>query len=95
MTRTSGARCFTATAMPAMSPPPPTGTTIASSFGRGREHLERDRALARDDQRIVEGRHEPRAGLRGELLRVRERGRVVVTFEHDAARRDARCSRPS
>ena len=66
-----------------MSPPPPTGTTIASSFGRGREQLERDRALARDDQRIVERGHEPRAGSSGDRLRVRERGRVVVAFELD------------
>ncbi len=50
-----------ATAQPAIMPPPPTGTTIVSISGRVLQHLQRDRALARDDARIVVGMDEDQA----------------------------------
>jgi hypothetical protein len=44
--------------MPAIKPPPPTGTKIASSAARLAQHLHADSALAGDDFRIVIRMHE-------------------------------------
>ncbi len=51
--------------MPEISPPPPIGTTSVSSCGHVLEHLERDRALAGHDQRVVVRRNveQPALGL--------------------------------
>ena len=48
--RTSGRADLTAIAMPAHSPPPPTGTTTLRQVGHVLEQLEPERALAGDDR---------------------------------------------
>ena len=55
-TRTFGATPFTAQAMPAMSPPPDSGTTTVSTSGQSSKQLQADRALPRDHVRMIEGR---------------------------------------
>ena len=48
-----GAWAARSAAMPAMSPPPPTGTNTASKLAQLAAELHRDGALAADDLRIV------------------------------------------
>ena len=60
-------RAATAAAIPAMSPPPPTGNDDRVDAGRVLEDLEPDRALAGDHERVVERVDERRARL-GEVL---------------------------
>ena len=56
MTRTAGASAATATEMPAISPPPLTGTRMVRDVGPLLEDLEADGALPGDDVRVVERR---------------------------------------
>ena len=63
-----GLACLTAAATPDSSPPPPTPATTTVTSGRSVEDLQARAALARDDIRIVEGRHVYRAPLRQYLL---------------------------
>ena len=75
---------FSATATPEMSPPPPIGTTTSSRSGHCSSSSSADRALARDDARVVERVHEDQVlrGLDAQGLRV---GLVVVgAVEHHA-----------
>ena len=53
-----GTSAFAASAVPPMSPPPPTGVLITSSAGNLRQQLERGGALPRDDSRVIERMHE-------------------------------------
>ena len=64
MTRACGMIAFSASPMPPISPPPPTGTSMASTRAPARQ-LEADRALAGDDTRVIEGmdEDEPALGL--------------------------------
>ena len=73
-----------ATAQPAIMPPPPTGTTRMSSSGHVLQHLERDRALAGDDARIVVGMHEDELLRRGQAMRLGGRLRQRVAVQHHA-----------
>ena len=67
-----------------MSPPPPTGTKIAADVAElVAQDLVGDRALAGDDQRIVERVHERQAGLAHELVAPRLRLGVAVAGEDD------------
>jgi hypothetical protein len=54
-------------AMPAISPPPPIGTDQRVDLRRVLQQLERDRALAGDDLRVVERVDEGEAALRLQL----------------------------
>ena len=70
---TPGRSARSAIAIPAASPPPPTGSTnVADVRQLGRE-LEPDRALARDHALVLERVHERRAGLLGARERRGER----------------------
>ena len=69
--------------MPASSPPPPTGTTIASHVGRLLEDLERHRALAGDHVRVVERMDERQAFARGDRLGLGARFGQVGAVQHD------------
>ena len=68
-----------------MSPPPPTGTKIAVEVAEPlAQDLEADRALAGDDERIVERMDERHARSRPRARRsVRFGVGVVVADEHD------------
>ena len=68
ITRVCGERAAHTVAQPAMSPPPPTGTSNASSVLDVVEQLERDRALPGHHQGIVERVHEHHAALGGEFV---------------------------
>jgi hypothetical protein len=88
-------------AMPEISPPPPIGTISRSISGASVEHLDRDRALAGDDLRIVEGvddgealrlRHVARKGQRlvdilANRMTLAPCPRVCVTFTVGVVRR--------
>ena len=56
-----GRDSFTAAAMPASNPPPPTGTTTAATSGALLEDLQAGSALAGDDPRVIERRHDGQA----------------------------------
>ena len=58
-----GLMAFAAMAMPEISPPPPIGITSTSRSGTLLQHFERDRALARDDMRIVVRMHPDQPAL--------------------------------
>ena len=81
ITRMSGRSALIAMAMPESSPPPPSGTTTVSASRRLLEQLQADRALARDDRRVVERRHQHAT------LGIGARGRVALlerlAREHD------------
>ena len=67
-------------ATPAISPPPPTGTTTIDSSGTLTNELERDRRLARDRVRVVVRRHEPQVVIgRTQLERMTLGFLVAVT----------------
>ena len=72
-TSTSGRADLTAIAMPAASPPPPTGTTTLREIGHVLEQLEPERALPRDDVRVVERVDERQPAPRARA-RARRRG---------------------
>ena len=61
-----GRSAFAAVEQPAISPPPPIGTTSSVEVGRVLEQLERGRALAGHDARVVVRRDERQAALLGE-----------------------------
>ena len=69
--------------MPAMSPPPPTGTKIAETRPAVTQDLGRNRALTGNDQRIVERMNERRSGFRGKLVGTQLRVARSVAREHD------------
>ena len=74
----------TAKAMPAISPPPESGTTIVSSSGRSSRISSADRALAGDDVRMVEGRDVDQAFVRDQPVDLALR--VVLALADDADR---------
>ena len=65
-TRARGASALTAVATPAISPPPPTGTTTVVEVVDLGDQLERDGALPRHHERLVVGMHERQSALGGE-----------------------------
>ena len=81
-TRACGASALTAVATPAISPPPPTGTTTVSRSSTLGGELEPDGALPGHHERLVVGVHERQPALGGE--RAGERLTVVgVAVELD------------
>ena len=69
--------------MPAIRPPPPIGTTSTSSSGASASISSAERALARDDRRVVEGMDEGEVALGGKPMRI-GRGLVhALALEHD------------
>ena len=71
--RTAGARALTATAMAAISPPPPTGHHDRADVRQLLEDLQADRALAGGGERILEGvdvARRPSASACGQRRRV-------------------------
>ena len=84
MIRTFGYRYFTYTAIPAIRPPPPIGTKIASTLPAGLpQDLHADRALAGDDVGIVERMHEDEVTLARQHQGALERAVVVIPMQHD------------
>ncbi len=69
--------------MPAMRPPPPTGTNTAVRCAILPQDLHADRALTGDDERIVERMDEDAAGLAREFVAPCLRVGVAVAGEHD------------
>ena len=82
MTRAPGMIDFSASPTPPISPPPPTGTSTASSVGHLLGQLEADRALAGDDTGVVEGMDEDEPAL-GLELHCAGIGLVVVLSVQD------------
>ena len=83
ITLMSGLSPRAATAQPAIMPPPPTGTTRVSSSGTSSQHLQRDRALAGDDARIVVGMDEHQPLGRGQAMRLGAGLGQRVAVQHD------------
>ena len=81
--------------MPAMSPPPPIGTTIASRSGASASISRRDGALARHHRRVVVGVDEREALGRREPVRLLRRLVEGLAEQHHPGAVAARCSRPS
>ncbi len=91
MTRISGRRAFTAAATPAISPPPDSCTTMCPDIRHRLDHLETERALARDDIRMVEGRDRHHALLGDQPLDLDLR--IVLAAPDDAYLRPQRLDR--
>ena len=89
-TRTSGRSAFTATAIPAASPPPPMPDHDRAHLGALLQDLQPDRALPGDDVRVVEGVDEDRAGL---AARTPARPRSVSSTTWPCSRTSAPYSR--
>ena len=68
-------------AMPPISPPPPTETSSVSRSGACRDELERERALAQQRLRLIEGVYRQRARLRRPGLAGRERVGIAVAAD--------------
>ena len=73
MIRTPGRSARSAIAIPAASPPPPTGMQHRPDVGHLLGELEPDRPLARDHALVLEGVHERGAGLLDARARLGER----------------------
>ena len=73
-----------ATAQPAIMPPPPTGATQRVDLGRVLQHFQRNRALARDDARIVVGMDEDELPGVGQAMRLGGRLGQRVAVQDDA-----------
>ena len=80
---------LTTVPMPAIRPPPPTGTTIASTSGVCSRISSAHRALAGDHVGVVERMDEREAVARGDLSGVRARLGQVGAVQDDVARRAA------
>ena len=78
-------RACATVAMPEISPPPPIGIDERVDRRHVLEHLERDRALAGDDARIVERMDEGEAALRLELARMGIGGVERLAVQDDVA----------
>ena len=85
ITRTSGRWLLTASAIPESRPPPPSGTTMASTSGTSSRISRPDRALAGDHELVVEGMDE-RAPV-GLGVGDGRRDRVLDRVAHQADRR--------
>ena len=72
-TRASGRRAFTTVAMPAIRPPPPTGTITSPASGTCSSSSRRNRPLAGDRGVRVERVHERAPGVLDQLLEPVER----------------------
>ena len=88
--RCPGLSARAAVAMPLIRPPPPTATTRHVQVRLRAQHLEPDRALAGDHQRVVEGVHERQALLGADLQRVLARGVEALAVQHDLGAEAAR-----
>jgi hypothetical protein len=80
---TPGAFALTAVPIPAIRPPPPTGTTMASDVGRLLEDLESHGALAGDHVDVVERMDEREALARGDFTGMRARLGQVRAVQDD------------
>ena len=81
---TSGRRSFSASAIPAASPPPPIGIEHGLRVGCLLGELEPDRPLARDHPFVLEGVHERRA--RALDVRLRRGDRVLEALARELGR---------
>ena len=91
----SGRSARSAIAIPAASPPPPTGITTVAELRQLLGELEAERPLAGDHALVLERVDERRARLLGVLARRRERLVEHLADELDVARRSSRSRRPS
>ena len=94
--RSPACSALAAIAMPEISPPPPIGITSMSRSGIVFQHLERDRALAGDDVRVVVGMDPDRDRARCAIaLGARLRLRDGFAVEHDLGAMSLASPRPS
>ena len=82
MIRMSGLRIFSASAIPAIKPPPPTGTMTASRLRILLVQFKTDSALTGDDRRIIERMKERQASFLAQPLGFGESPIVIFAVQH-------------